>query len=419
MPSGAEGRILLELKGDYLAYSYDYNQIYGRSVEFQWANYTGTCRHLKIDIPSRSFYAFGEVSLKKGDEILIGDELVFSPDLSHGTLILYKDNIEIKVVGSEEEKKTLPQSDVFNSLTLSKIQHSFIYFTGQTMQISEDFEVFGYDVTLYMEGMESFGLKKFKLSSGLGQRKQGFSLNKIWYTRSQGIIARASFFYEKENKVNSLTSLGYEERSVLKDYIGPQRQADFMNSTTVQLSDRTNLGFSGNYNSSRLWNTSARLNTRWSKAVNTVFDFSYNKPVNYKGEAWLGIQSSVDAGKYGSISLSGRYELQSQLMGSFSYGASFLKNLSLLLSSSYSKVKISGSQDFSEIVSGIVSLSHNTRFFNLSSDYYLNYDLMGDQLLSQPRLNLGISPITFYDGMLSVSLNNIFLYNNLKKKRSQ
>lgn len=413
--AAAEDKILLELKGDYLAYSYDYDQIYGRTVEFHWADYTVKCRHLKIDIPSRSFYAFGEVTLKQEDEVLMGDELLFSPEDRQGSLILYKEQIEIKVLGSEEGQKTLPQSGIFDDLTLSRIQQSFIYFTGQTMQITEDYKVFGFDITLYMEGMESLGFKKFKMSAGFGQRKQGFSLNKIWYTRSQGVIGRVSFFYEREKRVNSLTSLGYEERSVLKDYVGPQRQADLMNSTTVQLNDRTSLGFTGNYNSSRLWNTNARLNTRWSRAVSTVFNFSYNKPVNYKGEAWLGVQSHIDAGKYGSISLLGKYELQNQLLGSFSYGASLFKNMSLLLSSSYSKVKISGSQDFSEIVSGIVSLSHNNRFFNLSSDYYLNYDLMGDQLLSQPRLNLGLKPISLYDGMLLINLNNIFLYNNLKK----
>jgi hypothetical protein len=52
--------------------------------------------------------------------------------------------------------------------------------------------------------------------------------------------------------------------------------------------------------------------------------------------------------------------------------------------------------------------------FNLAADYYLNYDLMGSELLSRPQVRLGVNPLTFYGGLLSLQLNNILIYNHLK-----
>jgi len=195
-------------------------------------------------------------------------------------------------------------------------------------------------VTLFVEGLESVGFKKIRLSGGIHQRRSGISLNRIWYTKSQGLIGRMSYFYEKEKKVNSLTQLNYEERSVLKNYSGLKRQVDVMSSTTINLKDDLNLGLTGNSNSSNLWNTLFWLNKNWSKKFSTQVNFSYNKPINLKGEAWFGLQSTINTGKFGNISFSGKYEIQNQMLTNFSYRNTFLNKINFLLSSSYSQIKI-------------------------------------------------------------------------------
>jgi len=98
----------------------------------------------------------------------------------------------------------------------------------------------------------------------------------------------------------------------------------------------------------------------------------------------------------------------------FSYTNTFFNKINLLLSSSYSQIRIGESQDYSKIFTGGVSLSYNTRIFNLATDYYLNYDLFGNQLLSQPQLRLGLNPFSFYGGLLTANIYNIFIYNRLK-----
>lgn len=410
----ASEEILIRLEGSYLAYSYDHNQIYGENVKFQFASYNAACRYLKIDINLRAFYAYGDVVLKKGNEELSGDEFLFNPLEKKGELISYGEKIEAKKIGNETGVSLLAEKDVLDELSLPKIQKSFLYFTGRVFEVTANFDVYGLNVTLFIEGLKSLGFKKFKLSGGINQRRSGISLDRIWYTKSQGLTGRVSYFYEKEKKVNSLTHLNYEEHSFLKNYAGLKRQVDLMSSTTLSFNENLSLGLSGNYNSSSLWNARLWLNRNWGKRNNALLDFSYNRPINLREETWLGLQSNIDAGKFGIFSFSGRYEIQNQMLTSFSYGNTFLKRISFLLSSSYYQVRMGRSPDYSKILSGGIDLSYSSRLFNLSTDYYLNYDLFGNQLLSQPQLRFGLNPFRFYGGLLSANIYNIFIYNDLK-----
>lgn len=410
----ASKEILISLKGKYLAYSYDFNQLYGENIRFQFSSYSVSCQFIKIDIPSRTFYTYGSVLLEKEEEKLQGDEFLFNPQKNNGKLISYEEKIVVKDVGEKESEISLNERNVLDELTLSKLKKSFIYFESQTIEITNNFDVYGYDVLPYIEGIESVGIKKFRLSAGIGQRRNGISLDRAWYTKSQGLIGRVSYSYEKEEKINSLTQLNYEEHTVLKNYTGMKRQADLMSSTTIILNKNLNLGLTGNYNSSSLWNTRVWLNTKWGNRLNTMVDFSYNKPINLEGEAWLGIHPTINAGKMGNIAISTRYETHNQILANFSYTNTFFKKFNFLLSSSYSQLKIGRSKERSKLFIGNLNLSYASRIFNLSTDYYLNRDLFGNQLLSQPRLTLNLIPFNFYGGLLRANIYNVFIYNKLK-----
>jgi hypothetical protein len=412
-------RPILELQGDYLAYSYDLNQIFGREVSFEWNGYTVSCVRLKIDIKSRSFYALGRVSLTRGEESLTGDELIFDPEKARGNLIVLGEKIELFYVGEPTEEEVRLAPPQLDELTLPHIQRSLLYCTCQKIHITETYEVYGVEVTFYVEGLPSLSFSRFKLSDGLERKGGGFSLDKVWYTKSQGLIGRASYNYTEKDLITSFTSLHYEERSFLKDYQGPARQADLLHSTSLVYNSSTTLGFNGNYNSSKLWNSNLFVNKRWSNTFSTNFDFAFNKPVNFKGEAWFGAQAMVSGGRYGELHVAGRSDLQQQYVGNLAYGATLVRGLNLMLNSDYSRVKIGGGGEYSEILSGALSLAHSSRVFNLSADYYLNYDLMGAELLSRPQIRLGINPLTFYGGLLSIQVNNILIYNQLKTSEEQ
>ena len=405
---------LVSFRGEYLAYSYDHHQIFGSAVEFKLADYEVQCRYLKIDLLSRSFTAYGQVILRKGGEALAGDEMAFEPHEKRGTLISYGDKLMLTSVGRTADHINLPDTDVMESVTLEKIRASLVYAVSRTIELTENFEVIGYDATYFFEGLELLSFKKIKLSGGLQTRRNGFSLNKVWYTRYQGIFGRASYSYDQENKVSSLTQIQYEERSILKEYYGPERQLSLVTATTWNLNRSSNLGILGNYSSSGLWNADLSLRRKWSEAIQTAFSLSYDKPVRYRGETWLGFQSEIHSSKIGDLSFLGRYDVQNQILGRLAYGMAFLKNLRLLLDSSYSRLSIGEAEDFSEIFAGNIQISHNSRLFDLATDYYLNYDLMGNHLFSQPQLNIGLNPFSFYGGLLSASIRNLFLYNKMK-----
>lgn len=410
--------VLIRLKGEYLAYSYDHNQVYGQGVTFGFLSFEVTCQHIKIDIPSRIFYAYGDVFLQREEESLAADELLFRPDEKRGVLVRYGDRIEIEHIGEAGESPLLPKSPVLDMLSLPRIQKSFIYFTGQSLELTEDFQIYGYGVMLYIEGLESVGFRKFKLSEGIRPSRNGLFLEKIWYNRFQGLIGSASYVYQKEDRVDSLTQIHYEERSILKNYAGLKRQADIRTSTSVDLGGRWRFGLVGNYNSSSLWDTQVLLEKRWSERAHTRIDFSYNKPINQDGEAWFGLDSDIDGGAWGHFFFSGRYEVQDQVLTRFTYDKQLLENLNFLLNSSYSRLLIRGSQNYSEILAGSLDLSYTAKVFNLSTNYFLNNDLFGDQLLSQPQLRIGLNPFAFYRGLLRAAVTNVFIYSHIRLEDS-
>jgi hypothetical protein len=76
-----------DVQGTYLAYSYDYNQIYGENIQFFSDFCTLSSDYLKIDVSSRLFMAIGNVAVEKDGQTFRADIFIFNPDLEKGSLI--------------------------------------------------------------------------------------------------------------------------------------------------------------------------------------------------------------------------------------------------------------------------------------------------------------------------------------------
>ncbi len=422
----AEEDILLRIDGGYLAHSYDHGQIYGEKITFQLGGRDIVSQYLKIDLSSRAFLAYGGVTLTAGDEKREADEFLFDPQKKTGLLIRYKDAIDVQpldvsqAMTEETRQGLLAKRQTLSDVSLLKIRNSLIYSTAKRLEITPSLEIVGYDVTLFIEGIESIGFKKFKLSGGEELRRNGFSLDKIWFTKSQGLFGKVDYSYEKEKKVQSLTRIYYEEHSVLKNYAGLPRQLDLQTSTTWMVKKKLSLGLAGNYNSTSLWNTRLWFDKKWNNDRSALLlDFSYNRPLEARSETWLGLQSTLNFNQWGQLSLQGKYEVHNQALANLSYNNMFLKKINLRLLSSYSQILIGGTGDFSKIFIGDVNLSYNANLFNAAADYYLNYDLFGNQRLMRPQMRLGFSPVTFYGGLLTATLQNVFIINNVKRDTAE
>jgi len=420
--AAAGGGILLRIDGAYIAYSYDHSQVFGDRVSFKLGDWDVTSRGIKIDLASRSALAFGGVTLAKDTEKREADELLFDLPLKSGVLLRYGEAIEAVSLEagaplSDEARLALPaRRKPLDEMSLVRIRGSLVSFAAKIIEIGDSLEVTGYEVTLLIEGIESVGFAKFDLSFGDKQKTNGFSLDKIWYTKTQGLFGKASFTLEREKKISSFTQIYYEEHSILKDYVGLPRQFDLQTSTTLGIGKSSNVGLSGNYNSTNLWNARVWLDRAWNNDRNKVLvDFSFNRPLQGRNESWIGLQTNFDFQAAGRLAIQAKYEVHDQALASLAYNVTFGKRLSLALQSGYSRILIGGTGSVSKIFTGDANLSYQADLFNMGTDYYLNYDLLGNQRLTRPQLRLAFNPVTFYGGLLTATLQNIFVVNDLAR----
>jgi len=423
-PSGwpAEDDLLLRLDGAYLAYSYDHGQLIGFDVKFKFGPWEASARTFKADVPSRTFLASGDVSLRGRGEVLNADEVLLDVEQRTGFLFRFGKEVEIAAFPGEpaldpgQVRRAWEAKEVVEDLTLSQVRGSLLFFSAKAVDVLPGFEVVGYDVVTYLEGVESVGFRKFKLSLGDRQRTDGFALDKVWFNRTQGLFANLSYSLEREKKVNSLTQLRYEEHSLLKSYSGLPRQVDLQTENAWTLGGgRTDVGLSGNYNSSGLWNARLFLDRRLGeKAGHLLFDFAYHRPLGRPEEAWFGLQTALGSEKWGSFNFSGRAELHNQALGNLMYSVGLARGLRLSLASTYSRVRLGALGGMSKIWNGDIGLTYDAGLFNAAADYYLNRDLAGEQRLLRPQLRVGLSPFSFYDGLLTASVQNVFISNDLR-----
>ncbi|MBM3295602.1 MAG: hypothetical protein FJY82_13935 [Candidatus Aminicenantes bacterium] len=417
-----EKDVLLRVEAAYLAYSYDHGRLFGTEVEFDLGPWRISARILRADFPSRTFLASGEVSLRGPSVTVKADECLF--DVVQGTGILFRYGQEIEIsslpgapaLEADDIRRAWEAVEAIGSLSLAEIRGSLISFTAKAVDVLPGFEVVGYDVVSYFEGVESVGFRKFKLSLGQGERTGGLALDKVWFNRTQGLFANLSYGLEREKKVESLTELRYEEHSLLKSYRGRPRQLDVQTSSVWTLgAGRTDLGLAGNYNSTGLWNARLFLNRRFGETSGRLlFDLAFIKPLDRPEEAWLGVQTNIDGKRWGVLNFSGKLEAHNQALAGLAYSVGLLDRLRLSLSSAYSRVRLGGFGGVAKLWTSDLALTYLADAWSAAADYHLNRDLAGRQSLHRPQLRIGLNPFAFYGGLLTASFRNVFVANDLR-----
>jgi hypothetical protein len=414
---------LLRIEGGYLAHSYDYNQTLGEDVTIDWQGWTIKARSLKIDVPGRQFEVLGQVELIKGSERRTADAFFFEAAKPEGILIRFGPVVEMEAFGRNRPAAELDAEIRIRQAALAgvgweKMRASLVYATAKTIEITPAYEVYGTDITFYVEGTASVGMARFKLSMGDENRSGGFSLDKIWFTRTQGLFGDLRYSILKENAIDSVTQLHYEEHSLLSDYSGLPRQLDLRTSTTWSAGERSKLGLEGDYSSTGLWNARMFLLTRDQAAKNSVlFEALYRQPLGGRGETWLGVQTRLASEKWGRLSFQGRYEMHDQTLAGLAYEKAFGTRLSFRLKTDYSHVRFSNGASASKIFTAGVTLAYSADPIQAAADYYLNSDLLGDRRLHRPQLRFGLTPFSFYGGLLTASFSNVFVQNSVTGSR--
>ncbi len=419
-PAAAAAPPLLRLQGAYLAYSQDHGHILGHDVRFDWRGWAVTAGEARVDIPGRRAAVLGRVVLVKGGERMEGDEFLFDLTAESSVLVRYGDELEAlpfpasrKVEDAAAEARS--RRAALEGVSWARLRASLLYASARAIDILPTFEVYGDEVLIHIEGLESVGFKRLKLSFGDKAEREGLSLDRVWYTRNQGLFGDLSLVLGREGKLRSRTQLHYEEHTVLSDYAGLPRQLDLQTSNIWAAGRGLDLGLEGNYSSTGLGNARlfALVKSRDEKRT-VAFDLAYNKPLQSAGETWLGLRAGLNSEAWGRLTFNGRQELHDQTLADLAYAKDFGRRVRLGLDARYAHLRIGGrGASASRILTGRVSLSYEADGYQAAAEYHLNDDLIGGRRLAQPQLRLTLKPVTFYGGLLTAGFSNSLVFQSL------
>lgn len=419
--SQAKLDVVTEIEGDYLAYSHDYNYLYGQgnlNIRFYQLKVSG--ERIKIDFNSNTVRVFGSIILEsidssQGDSIkeYSGDQFTFDLKAKKGELVNYQKEIKKSYLDSElnEVESFSPAADSLKEVSLEKIKSSFLYYTFKRMELLENFKIVAYEVLCYIEGLESVYLKKFSLRKGTIYVNPGVRINRIWFTSTQGIIGEAELHLFQSERTYSRTNFNYEERSVLKEHLPPERIFRFHSENRVIFSQNSTIGLNANYDSFSNWTASLYLNQQFKNLGSMNIDVSHLHPMGgFRPETWVRVDSSFSFPQVGNFGSSLGYEAKGQLLSAVSYSKDFLKRFSFGLNASYNTAKESEVLSRTKIFSGNASLAYRHGYFNVLSNFSLNSNLITHSSLSIPQLSLNLSGISFYHNLLHFGITNNFYY---------
>ncbi|MCX6560274.1 MAG: hypothetical protein NTZ26_07140 [Candidatus Aminicenantes bacterium] len=410
----------IRIQGAYLAFSYDHAQILGDDISLTWRGWTITAQAVKIDIAARAGSVIGRVRMAKGEARLEADEFLFDAGSETGVIVRYGDEISEIPFPADRKPQDLAAETKARRATLegaswAKMRGSLLYASAKALDIMSSFEVYGDEILMHVEGVESVGFKRLKLSAGDKPQAGGLSLDRIWFSRNQGVFGDMSLTLNRDKVLRSRTLLHYEEHTILSSYIGLPRQLDAQTSNVWSASAKLDLGLEGNYSTTSLGNARvfALVKSRDDKR-NTTFDLAYNKPLQSEGETWLGMRTELKSEGWGNLTISGRQERHDQTLADLTYAKDFGKRVHLGLDTRYSHFRIGGrGATASRILTGDIRLAYDAASYQAAAEYHLNDDLLGNRRLSRPQLQLAVKPVTFYGGLLTASLTNTLVLSAL------
>ena len=302
------------------------------------------------------------------------------------------------------------------SVGWEELKRSFVYFLNEKVVITKDFGVYGHRTTVFIEGIQSISIRKFRLDKGI-QGKSGkiLRLNKIWYYSSQGLVANASLNWEKKLKKGAWknsTSLELQYDPFGTPDAAPRGRTYFSSLHSLQLGGERMIDLKLNSVSSNMWNASLGFTLPLGKKLKTEWWADYRKPHRSSEELWLRLHSSLAVAGKGNVILNLGYEKRNQNTVDMSYDQPLLRNIRLLMRHSQSRL-LFGTDQFNRLTHSSMSLFYSTKVFSLMSEYSLNRDLFHHQSQASPQVRLNLNPFTLYNGILKTNFSSQIVVNRL------
>lgn len=411
----AWGKDLAEIEGDYLLYSYDYNYLYGKgNIRLRFRDFVVHAEVVEIDIGEK------RGRLSRGCTVEF-DGKVYPADVLD--LNLEKGSIRSSMYGERMESMTLPAEELPStpageliSVGWEELKKSFVYFLNKKVVITKNYGVYGHQTTVFIEGIQSISIRKFRLDKGI-QEKSGkiLRLNKIWYYSSLGLVANASLSWEtklKKGVWKNSTSLEMQYDLFGTHDPAPRGRTYFSSLHSLQLAGEEKIDLKLNSISSNMWSASLGFTLPLGKNLKTEWVADYRKPHLSREELWLRLHSSLAVAGKGNVILNLGYEKRNQNTVDLSYDQPLLRNIRLLLRHSQSRL-LFGTDQFNRLTHSSMSLFYSTKVFSLMSEYSLNRDLFNHQSQASPQVRLNLNPFTLYNGILKANFSSQIMVNQL------
>ncbi len=412
-------RSLLEVRGDYLIYSYDHNYVFGQGgVQLRCDDWTVHARTLDVDVSARLAVVAGDCRVQAGGREYAADLLEIDLESLSLTLVAYGESVRSwTLAGSGRQPGAPPPAPRrLERRPLDELRRSLVYVLNQRLVIGRGFRVHHYQCTVFLEGAQSLSFRKLKLERGMSTAKlRGFWLDRLWYYPSQGLVASTHLRLERPvpaGAAQSETALDVKYDPFGQVEYGPPLRLNLNSRNSFPLSRRHEATLNFGYLTGNLLRSEMAVKSQWSPHWRSEAGLEFSRTAAGQEELWLRLRSMATDRQLGDLALNLGYERAGQVAGDVSLRNQAVKNLRFSLEHAFARLR-SGGGEFSRRQSSRAALSYTHRLFQLGADYSFHRDLLQEQAQGTPRFTLQATPFRLYGGLLRVDFSSSFLVNRL------
>ncbi len=433
---------LLEIKGDYLIYSYDFNYISGQgNLQVKSRAWTIRAGALEVDVAGRVARASRECRVEAGRTAVrrrpAGDRPGEpGPEVHHlqgehplldpaGPATAGKGQARFGPGRFRRDGRNRSGGRAAASAAAGRrltvrdpeaLKRSLVYFLNERIVITTSYRVYGYGATVFIEGVQSLSFKKFKLDQGVGETDvQGMGIDKLWFYPSQGVVVNSHMTYEKPIRAGTaktVNSLDFKYDLFNITDTPPRGKIYFNSASTLDLSRKSALSLNADYVTGNMASARLTLLTKWTPGWSSEWAAEYSRTTADREELWLRLRSNLQQKALGALSLDLGYEKEKQYRAVFSLQNQAVKNIRVSLQHSFSRL-LFGQDQYNRQSQSSVSLSYTHRLFQMAADYSFHKDLLQDQSQGTPRFSLNATPFRLYHGLLQVNVASSLMVNQL------
>jgi len=400
---------LAHLSADYLLYSFDHNYIYAKgNVIYETGKYVIRGENISISIGKNTGRIMNNVTVSKGKTVSISSDITEFKLTPFSYTVLNFGN----KIGLAENKKKIPSHI---KVSFSKLKNSLLYFVGKEISIKNNLDIYGHNITAFVEGLQSFSFKSIRMNRGGHARDKIIELNKIWYYNNYGLLADFSLNLKNKNKEKEIHSfnnfrLNYD---IFDKYSnGSDLGLSIVSQNKYVPGKKTGFILNMNYIKDNMSQVVFGYDLKKSEKFKGRISLDLKKNIGFKNENWIRSSATFTPGKKSIFHINYDYEKSREYSGGFRYLGQLGKRIQINLKSLFSGIRNSDSS-FNKKTESDLSLRYSTKIFNLSTEYSFNRESFYKKRLSSPKFDLSFLPLQIYGGLLDIEFSTSMIFTEI------